>query len=88
MKILESELCHKSHYPERHYQHSTSNLIGIAKIYFFSYKFILEKIERLYPMHLNIFLLCLVIRHQYFFDTITDFSTISYPSTQRRPLVL
>ena len=55
MKILASKLCHKSHYPERHYQHSTSNLIGIAKIYFFSYKFFLEKIERLYPMHLNIF---------------------------------
>ena len=33
------------------------------------------------------FLFCLVIWHQYHFDTITHFSAISYPSIQRHPLV-
>ena len=34
------------------------------------------------------FRFCLVIRYKYCFDTITHFSTISYPSIQSDPLVL
>ena len=87
MKTLASTLSHKSHYPESHYQYSISNGIGITKISFFSYKFFWEKIEHLFPIHLNIPFFCLVIQHQYHFDTITNFSTIFYPLNQRQPLV-
>ena len=31
--------------------------------------------------------LCLVIRHKYYFATVTDFSTISHSSIQERPIV-
>ena len=57
LKILTSMLYQKSHYLKSHYQHSISNGIGIAKTSFFSYKIFLEKIEYIYPMHLNILFL-------------------------------
>ena len=47
MKISESTLYHKSHFPESYYQHKIRKL-GIAKISFFSYKMFFEKIEHLY----------------------------------------
>ena len=78
MKISASKLYHKGHYPE---SHSISNDIGIAKIPFFSYKISIS-----HTSQYSFF--CLVIRYQYHFDTVNHFSTISYPSIQRHPLVI
>ena len=86
LKISALTFYHKSNYSESHYQHSISNIIGIAKISFISYKIFWEKIEHLFLIQLNI-LSFLVIQDQYHFDTITHFATIYYPSIQRCPLV-
>ena len=82
MKILAWMLYHKSHYPESHYQHIISNGIGISKISFFWYNFLLEKI---YIQCTSIFFLlfsCSASVSLWY-----NFSTISYPSIQRCPLV-
>ena len=57
------------------------------QISFFSYKIFLEKNRASISDAPQYPFFCLVIRHQYHFDTVTNFSTISYPSIQRRPLV-
>ena len=73
----------KGHYHESHYQHSISNGIGSSFFFFFFWK-----IEHLYPIHLNIFFIYIyiyffsVIQHQYHFDEIIHFSTISHSFIQ------
>ena len=58
----------------------------LQKIYFCLSKFFLKNISFMYntPQY---FFLCLVIRGQYHFATITHFSTISHSSNQWRPSV-
>ena len=86
MKILASMLYHKSHYSESHYQHSSSNAIGLQKISFsLTMFFFLIKASISDAPQYSFF--CLVVWLQYHFDTITCFSTVSYLSIQRHPLV-
>ena len=89
MKIQASVLYHKSHYSESYHQHSISNGISIAKMSFFSCKmfFFLGKNRKPISNAPQYYFFCLVIWYQYHFDTITHFSTISYPSIQRHPFL-
>ena len=89
MKILASVLYHKSHYSESYHQHSISNGISIAKMSFFSCKmfFFFGKNRKPISNAPQYYFFCLVIWYQYHFDTITHFSTISYPSIQRHPFL-
>ena len=55
--------------------------------FFFFFFFFFWKIEHLYPIHLNIFFIYIyiffpVIQHQYHFDEIIHFSTISHSFIQ------
>ena len=87
IKISVSTLYHKSHYPESHYQYSISNGIDIAKSSFFSYKHFFENIEH-YIRCISIFFLLLSYSASISLWYNSHFSTISYPSIQRHPLVL
>ena len=86
MKILASTLYHKSHNPGSHYQHIISNGIGLQKILKLLQNFS-GKNRRSVSVAPQYSFFCLVIRHQYHFDTIAHFSAISYPSIQRHPFV-
>ena len=87
LEIPASTLYHKSHYPESHYLHIISNDIGTAKISFFSYNFFFGKYKTSIPKTNQYYLFCLVMWHQYHFDTITHFYTIFYSFIQRHQLV-
>ena len=71
-------------YHKSHYQYFISNDIGIAKILFFSYNFFWKNRTFISNTPQYLFF-CFVIWHQYHFDTITHFSTISCSSIQRHP---
>ena len=83
-KTFWSTLYHESPYLKTHYQHSISNTIVIAKILFFFLQ--LKKKNRKTisnTPHYSFF--CLVILHQYHFDTITYFSANSDSSIHKHP---
>ena len=87
MKILASALYHKGHYPQSHYQHSMVMAYTCKNFIFLLQHFFFVKNKTPILDAPQYYFLCLVIWHQYPFFTITHFSTTSYPSIQRRPLV-